>query len=70
MTETQVKRLYRSRSEKKLAGVCGGLAAYLGVDPVIPRLVWVLFALAGGIGILAYLVCWLVIPQEPGASTS
>ncbi len=67
MSETPIKRLYRSRSERKIAGVCGGLAAYMGVDPVIPRVIWVVFALAAGAGILAYLICWLVIPQEPAA---
>jgi phage shock protein C len=61
------KRLYRSRTDKKIAGVCGGLAVYAGIDPVIPRLVWVVFALAAGTGLLAYLICWLVIPQEPEA---
>jgi phage shock protein C len=64
---TSIKRLYRSRTEKKIAGVCGGLAAYLGVDPVIPRLVWVVFALAAGLGVLAYLIAWLVIPSEPAS---
>jgi phage shock protein PspC (stress-responsive transcriptional regulator) len=59
------KRLYRSRTERKIAGVCGGLAAYLGVDPVIPRILWVVLALGGGLGIVAYLICWLVIPLEP-----
>ena len=68
MTDGQVKRLYRSRTERKIAGVCGGLAAYMKIDPVVPRLVWVIFALAAGIGIVAYLVCWLVIPQEPAGS--
>jgi phage shock protein C len=70
MPATPVKRLYRSRTEKKIAGVCGGLAAYLGMDPVIPRLVWVVFALAAGMGILAYLIAWLVIPPEPATSAS
>jgi len=65
MPEGPVKRLYRSRSEKKIAGVCGGLARYMGIDPVIPRLIWVVLALAWGAGILAYLICWLVIPKEP-----
>ena len=65
MTETSVKRLYRSRSDRKIAGVCGGLAAYLGIDPVIPRLIWVVLALAAGAGFLAYLIAWLVIPIEP-----
>ena len=62
---TNGKRLYRSRTDRKLAGVCGGLARYFGIDPIIPRLVWVLLVLAGGTGILAYLICWVVIPQEP-----
>ena len=61
------KRLYRSRTDRKLAGVCGGLAVYFGIDPVIPRLTWVVFALAAGMGVLAYIICWLVIPLEPEA---
>ena len=65
MAERPMKRLYRSRTDRKIAGVCGGLAAYLGIDPVIPRIIWVVFALAAGTGILAYLICWLVIPLEP-----
>src|SRR5687768_3636634 len=59
------KGLYRSRADRKIAGVGGGLAAYLGIDPVRPGRCWVDFALGGGRGILAYLVCWLVIPLEP-----
>lgn len=65
MTDGTPKRLYRSRSERKIAGVCGGIAAYFGIDPVIPRLLWVVFALAAGTGLLAYIICWLVIPEEP-----
>ena len=68
MSEAPSKRLYRSRSDRKIAGVCGGMAAYFGIDPVIPRLIWVVFALAAGSGILAYLICWLVIPEEPQAA--
>ncbi|HET9327146.1 MAG TPA: PspC domain-containing protein [Candidatus Eisenbacteria bacterium] len=59
------RRLYRSRRDRKIAGVCGGMAQYWGIDPVIPRLIWVAFALAAGAGFLAYLICWLVIPNEP-----
>jgi phage shock protein C len=65
-----MRRLYRSRTERKIAGVCGGLALYLGADPVIPRIAWVVFALAAGTGLLAYLICWLVIPLEPETATS
>ena len=62
---TSSRRLYRSRTDKKIAGVCGGIAAYFGVDPVIPRIVWIVLVLGAGIGILAYLICWIVIPEEP-----
>jgi phage shock protein C len=60
-----MKRLYRSGKERILGGVCGGLAEYLGVDPTIVRLVWVLFVMAGGSGALFYLVAWLIIPRNP-----
>ncbi len=58
------KKLFRSVSDRKLAGVCGGLANYLGVDATIIRLIWVLFVVFGGAGILAYLIMWLIIPEE------
>ena len=61
------KKLYRSRTEKKLAGVCGGLATYLNVDVSVIRLIWVLAVLFAGCGLLAYIVCALVIPEEPVA---
>jgi phage shock protein PspC (stress-responsive transcriptional regulator) len=48
-----------------VAGVCGGLAHYFAIDPVIIRLLWILFTLAGGGGVLAYLIAWLVVPEEP-----
>ena len=58
------KKLYRSANDKKIAGVCGGLAKYLNVDPTVVRVIWALIAL-GGAGILAYIVCALIIPEEP-----
>jgi phage shock protein PspC (stress-responsive transcriptional regulator) len=66
---TETRRLYRSQTDKKIAGICGGLAAYWGIDPVIPRIVWVVLLLGAGVGLLAYVICWVVIPQEPGAQT-
>lgn len=60
-----VKRLYRSGNDRIIAGVCGGIAEYFGVDPVLVRLIWVLFALAGGSGVLLYLIAWLIIPRNP-----
>lgn len=58
------KRLYRSRHERVIAGVCGGLAQYFAVDPTLVRIIWVLLALSGT-GILLYLIALLVIPEEP-----
>ncbi len=60
-----MQRLYRSRTERKIAGVCGGLATYFDIDPVIIRLLWLLFVFFGGAGIVMYVVGWLVIPLEP-----
>lgn len=60
-------RLVRSRDDRVIAGVAGGLGRYLGLDPVLIRLGFVVLVLAGGSGVLAYLVAWLVIPEEaPG----
>ena len=59
------KKLYRSRTDKKLCGVCGGLAEYLEVDATIIRLVLALMVIFAGFGVLAYLVAALVIPMAP-----
>ena len=56
------RQLRRSRQDKVLAGVCGGLARYLGIDPVVLRVLMVVLIFAG-VGILAYLVAWIVIPE-------
>ena len=61
----EIKRLYRSRDERMLGGVCGGLAEYLHTDPTLIRVLFVLFALAGGPGIIAYLIMWIIVPLEP-----
>ena len=61
------RRIYRSRTDKKIAGVCGGLAQYFGIDPAIPRIVLLVLVLGAGVGVLAYIICWLVIPLEPAA---
>lgn len=60
-----MKKLYISNTDKKLCGVCGGIAEYLGVDSTVVRLVWVLAAFAFGTGLLAYIICALVIPNQP-----
>jgi len=59
------KRLYRSTQNKILGGVCGGIAEYFNIDPVIVRLIWVLLSLAFGAGIIAYIIAWLIIPKKP-----
>ncbi len=59
------RRLYRSRTDRMLAGVCGGLGAYFGVDPTIVRLLVVLLALAGGPGVILYIILALIIPEAP-----
>ncbi|HPS41826.1 MAG TPA: PspC domain-containing protein [Anaerolineaceae bacterium] len=60
-------KLYRSTTDKMLAGVCGGLARYLSIEVVLVRLFFVVFTLLGGVGPLIYLVLWLILPEEPGS---
>ncbi|MCS6839531.1 MAG: PspC domain-containing protein [Roseiflexus sp.] len=57
-------RLVRSKSDRMIAGVCGGLARYFNIDPVIVRLVFVLAVLFGGVSPLIYVVLWIVMPEE------
>jgi|GEM_PF-672670 len=59
------KRLYRSRREKMIAGICSGLAEFLNIDPSIVRLVWIIIIFLGGLGIVLYLICWFIIPSNP-----
>ena len=59
------KKLYRSRTDQKIAGVCSGLAKYLNIDPTIVRLIWCLVIFFAGAGVLAYIACALIIPEEP-----
>lgn len=63
--ERQARRLRRSRRDRVLAGVCGGLGEYLGVDPVLVRIAALLLVFAGGAGLVLYLLGWLAIPEEP-----
>ena len=62
------KRLYRSKKDRMIAGVCGGLAEYFAIDPVIVRLIAVLLLLPGGLpGILPYVIFWVVVPEKSEA---
>jgi len=59
------KRLVRSSTDTKIAGVCGGLADYFDIDPMIIRLIWVLLLFCAGTGVLAYVILWVVLPLAP-----
>ena len=59
------KKLYRSATDKKLAGVCGGVAKYLNMDPTVIRVLWAIMSLFAFIGVVAYIVCAFIIPEEP-----
>ena len=59
------KKLYKSSTDKKLAGVCGGIAEYFGIDSTLVRLGWVVFSLLGGSGLLAYIIAAIIMPDRP-----
>lgn len=59
------QRLYRSRQSSIIAGVCGGIGEYFDIDPVFVRIIAVLLLFAKGIGLIAYIVAWIAIPQRP-----
>ncbi|CCY08815.1 MULTISPECIES: PspC domain-containing protein [Porphyromonas] len=58
------KKLYRSSNDRMVGGVCGGIAEYFNIDSSLVRLLWVLFSLMGGSGLLAYIICLIVIPSK------
>ena len=64
-----MKRLYRSNTHRVIGGVAGGLGEYLDVDPVLMRIIFVIAFLAGGVGFFAYIICWIIIPEQPIGST-
>jgi phage shock protein C len=59
------KKLWRSRYDKRIAGVCGGLGKYFQIDPFWVRILFVLFFLAGGAAFIVYIIIWLLVPLEP-----
>lgn len=67
---SRMRKLYRSRTDRVLGGVCGGLGDYFQIDPVIIRLLFVLLAFVSGIGILLYVIAWLIIPSNPHESAA
>ena len=59
------KKLYKSNTNKVICGVCGGIAEYFNWDPTIVRIIWALFTLLGGSGIILYIICAVVMPNAP-----
>mgnify|MGYP000855585851 FL=1 len=59
------KRLCKSRTDKKIAGVCGGIGNYFDVDPTVVRIIWAICILGYGIGLFAYIIAAFVLPEEP-----
>lgn len=57
------KRLYKSRNNKMICGVCAGIADYFNIDPSIVRVLWTVLALAAGTGVLAYIACAIILPE-------
>ncbi|HHV60946.1 MAG TPA: PspC domain-containing protein [Clostridiaceae bacterium] len=64
------KQLYRSKSNRVIMGVCGGIAEYFSIDPTIVRLVWVIVGFAGGFGVLAYIIAAIIMPEKSSGRTS
>lgn len=64
------RRLFRQRSNRMIAGICGGLGEYLAIDPTFVRIFFVLLALINGIGVLIYFLMWIIVPPEDAASIS
>ena len=60
-----MKRLYRSKIDRKIVGVCGGVAEYFEIDPTLVRLGWVVFSLLGGSGLLAYIIAAIIMQDNP-----
>ena len=63
---SEPKKLYRSRNSRMISGVCGGLAEYLNIDPVVVRLIFVITAIFGAsIGFWVYIIMWVAVPEQP-----
>ena len=58
------RKLYKSNTDKKIAGVCGGIAEYFNIDSTLVRIAWIIFACMGGSGILAYILCAIIMPRQ------
>ncbi len=63
-----MNNLYRSKQNRMIAGVAGGMAEFANLDVTLMRLIWALAFFAGGVGFLAYIICWIIIPESTGES--
>lgn len=70
MASAKTKRVYRSEKDRVVAGVAGGLGEYFSIDPVLFRLAFIFTTIAGGPGLIAYIVMWLIIPSESNVRES
>jgi phage shock protein C len=70
MEKPNIRRLHRSRNNRVIAGVCGGLSEYFNIDPMVIRLIWVASIFLGGVGLIAYILCALIIPEAPFGTVS
>jgi phage shock protein PspC (stress-responsive transcriptional regulator) len=61
---TKIKKIYRSKKDRIIGGVCGGMGDYFSIDPTFIRIIWTLTAFGFGAGILAYLIAWIIIPEK------
>lgn len=59
-----MKKFYLSDTDKKIGGVCGGIAQYFDIDPIFVRIIWFVAAFFYGIGIIPYLAFWIIVPRE------
>lgn len=59
------KRLFRSQKDRIIGGVCGGIGNFFTIDPVLVRVIWAILFFAAGAGLLAYIIAWIIIPEEP-----
>ena len=60
-----MKKLYRSTTNRMLAGVCGGVAEYFNIDPTVVRVIWAIASLFSFVGVVAYIACAFIIPEKP-----
>lgn len=67
---SEYRKLYRSRDDRMISGVCGGLGEFFGIDPTLIRIIFILLLIFGGSGLIIYLVMLLIVPEEPLAEVS